>query len=137
GPAIGLRWLRAPRAEPSFGQPSANGPGWFRHPALERGAGGGAELGDGGAGGVGKALPHLLVSTLRIRPAAGQQPGRRAGFDAGLFFPAAGEKLPREGRPRARQVPHLPAEIVEKLSGQRVEAGGPSETRRGFGISFH
>ena len=95
------------------------------------------QLGGGRSDGAGKAVPRLLVSTLRVRPAAGQQPGRRTGFDTGLFLPAPGEKLSREGRPRPREVPDVPAPIVETLSGQRVEAGRPSQARRRYGVYFH
>ena len=107
------------------------------HDSLERGAPGGAGRFSPGHRSSGKTLPHLLVSALRVRAKAGKQPGRCPGFDAKLLFPSAGEELFRKGRSRPRQVPYLPAEIDEKLPGQRMETGGPFETGRWCGVSFH
>ena len=68
GPALGLPWFCAIGSGYTIGQQPANGPGCFCDDPLERGAGGGARLGAERAGSVGEALPHLLVSLVRVGP---------------------------------------------------------------------
>src|SRR5438094_173423 len=69
----------------------------------------------GSARGLGHLVPGLLVSAIRLRPAATGQGRGRSGLDAGIFRPALGKGLSPGGRSEARQVPVIPLDRVQAL----------------------
>ena len=92
----------------------------LRHDALDGRARGGQASHAAIGRRAGGALPHLLVSALRLRPPARPHQGGRRGFDAGVFRAVAGQKLSRRLERRTRTIPRVPARVAETFSGQRM-----------------
>src|ERR1035437_472773 len=86
---------------------------------------------------AGGALPHLLVSALRLRPTARSYERRRGGFGAGIFRAVSGEELSRGLERGTRSVSRLPAGGVETFSRERMGqvAGAEARRRRGAPVA--
>src|ERR1019366_1252910 len=102
----------------------------LRHDALDsRARGGPAPHAASGRRARG-ALPHLLVSALRLCPAARLWQGGCGGFDAGLLRAFPWEKLSRRLERGTRAVPRLPAGVAQTFSGERMGQVAMPKTRR-------
>ena len=105
---------------------SPNAPGREQKPALfyhtlERGARRWEWSLAGGASGLGKALPDVLVSTLRLRAAKRTFGGRCPGFDAGILCSFSGKEIRGASRPNPRKISQLLVALVGTLSSQRMD----------------
>src|SRR5262249_18683566 len=99
--------------------------GAFRHHPLEPGAGGRQRRLRRCPGSLGKPVPDVLVSTLRLCAPARLPTGRCPGLDPGVFRPALGEALPAERRPGAWPLSLLSLDGIQAISvqGARSSAG--------------
>jgi hypothetical protein len=111
----------------------AYGDVWLAHSQygfLMRGAGRRRSFLASGPKCAGNALPHLLVSALRLCAAAGTRPGRRPGSDAGVLRPAFGRGLPGPRRSAQGQVPLVSAGRAQVHAGRRARQGESAQAGR-------